>query len=439
MPRCSAVMAPLNNRTLAAYAAAALPLAAAALPVYVHAPKFYSGLGLDLALIGILLLAVRVLDAVSDPLLGLLADRVPQCCGGRKAMLVAAVPVIAAGMFLLFHPPADAGGLASWLALSLILVYLGLSAASISYFALGSAWSRDYAERTRITAARGAAALTGVLLAAALPEWLAQRYGTAAGLELFSIAYAPLLVLAVALTVLAGPRMVVAVTPRPLRMRDVLQPLRNARFLRLAAIFLVNGVAAAIPATLVLFYVADVLQRPDMTAMFLVLYFIAGAAGMPAWVRIAARIGKSRAWLLAMVLAVAAFISAWFLGPGDVTAFAIVCVLSGLAFGADLALPASMLADVIDHDEGRDGRPDGAYFGFWHLLEKLALALAAGLALPLLQALDYVPGAVASAGSALPWVYALLPCAIKLAAAMMLWLLAPESGRTKPLFTGEAP
>ncbi len=429
----------LNKRTLAAYAAAALPLAAAALPVYVHAPKFYSGLGLDLALIGLLLLAVRVLDAVSDPLLGLLADRMPQRWGGRKAMLVAAVPVIATGMYLLFHPPAGSSGLASWLVMSLILVYLGLSAASISYFALGSAWSRDYAERTRITAARGAAALTGVLLAAALPEWLGQQYGAAAGLALFSIAYAPLLVVAVALTVLAGPQVAVAVVPRQWRVRDLLRPLRNARFLRLAAVFLVNGVAAAIPATLVLFYVADVLQRPDLTAVFLVLYFTAGAAGMPAWVRIAAHIGKAQAWLLAMLLAVTAFIWTWFLGPDDVTAFAIVCVLSGLAFGADLALPASLLADVIDDDEGRDGRPDGAYFGFWHLLEKLALALAAGLALPLLKALDYVPGVVAGAGSALPWVYALLPCAIKLAAALMLWLFALESGRAKPLFTGDAP
>jgi GPH family glycoside/pentoside/hexuronide:cation symporter len=431
-------MPPLSNRALAAYAAAALPLAAAALPVYVHAPKFYSGLGLDLALIGILLLAVRVLDAVSDPLLGLLADRVPQRWGGRKLMLVAAVPVIAAGMWLLFHPPVDGSGLATWLVLSLILVYLGLSAASISYFALGSAWSRDYAERTRITAARGAAALTGVLLAAALPEWLAQRYGAAAGLGLFSIAFAPLLVAAVALTVLAGPRVEAVAVTGTLRIGDVLRPLRNPRFRRLAAIFLVNGVAAAIPATLVLFYVADVLQRPDLTALFLVLYFIAGAAGMPAWVRIAAHIGKAHAWLLAMVLATAAFISAWFLGPGDVSAFAIVCVLSGLAFGADLALPASLLADVIDDDEGQGGRPDGAYFGLWHLLEKLALALAAGLALPLLQVLGYVPGIVAGAGSALSWVYALLPCAIKLAAALMLWLLAPESGRTKTFLTGDA-
>lgn len=430
-------MARLSNPALAAYAAAALPLAAAALPVYVHAPKFYAGLGLDLALIGALLLAVRLLDAVSDPLLGLLADRVPERWGGRRAMLAAAVPAVAAGMFLLFHPPAHGIGLVSWLAMSLILVYLGLSAASISYFALGSALSRDYAERTRITAARGAAALAGVLLAAALPELLAQRYGAAAGLGLFSVGYAPLLAVAVATTVLAGPSAAAAAATQPLLLEGLLQPLRNARFRRLAAIFLVNGVAAAIPATLVLFYVVDILQRPDLTAVFLMLYFVAGASGMPAWVRLAAGMGKARAWLLAMALAVAAFVWAYFLGPGDTAAFAAVCVLSGLAFGADLALPASLLADVIDDDEGRDGRPDGAYFGLWHLLEKLALALAAGIALPLLQWLGYAPGAAAGPGSALSWVYALLPCAIKLAAALGLWLAALEPGREQPTLKGE--
>ena len=423
-------MTALSKRALGAYAAAGLPLAAAALPVYVHVPKFYAELGLDLALIGVLLLAVRVLDAVSDPLLGLLADRVPARAGGRKAMLAAAVPVVAAGMYLLFHPPANGIALAPWLALSLVLVYLGLSAASISYFALGSALSRDYAERTRITAARGVAALAGVLLAAAVPELLAREHGAVAGMGYFSVAYAPVLLGAVALTVLAGPQAPARRGAQELRLKGMLQPLRNGRFRRLAAVFLVNGVAAAIPATLVLFYVADVLRRPELTAMFLVLYFVSGAAGMPVWVRIAAAIGKTHAWLLAMVLAIAAFAWAYFLGPGDVAAFAVVCVMSGLAFGADLALPASMLADVIDDDESQQARPDGIYFGAWHLLEKLALALAAGIALPLLQFLGYIPGVTAAPGSALPWVYALLPCMIKLAAVSLLWFAAPETART---------
>ena len=421
-------MRALTSPALAAYAAVALPLAAAALPVHVHVPKFYAGLGLDLAAVGFVLLAVRLLDAVSDPLLGALADRIPAQHGGRKAMIAGAALPLAAGFWLLFNPPGDVALLTPWLAATLVLIYLGLSAASIGHFALGSALSRDYAERTRITAARGIAALAGVLCAAAIPEWLVQLRGSGGGLSLFAAAYLPVLALATLVTVFAGPAAPRS-TARTVTLQALLQPLANPRFRRLALVFLVNGVAAAVPATLLLFFVADVLRRPDLTPLFLLLYFAAGAAGMPLWVRLAARAGKARAWLLSMMMAVAAFVWAYFLGAGDAAAFAAVCVLSGLAFGADLALPASLLADVIDDDEGHDGRPDGAYFGLWHLLEKLALALAAGLALPLLQWLAYVPGTAAVQGSALSWVYALLPCAVKLAAAALLSLAGLERGR----------
>jgi glycoside/pentoside/hexuronide:cation symporter, GPH family len=325
----------------------------------------------------------------------------------------------------LFNPPAAPALHAPWLAATLVLSYLGLSAASIGHFALGSALSRDYFERTRITATRGVAALVGVLSAAVVPELLVRQYGATDGLSWFALGFAPLLAVAAAITIFAGPAPVRSATARQMNWHSLVQPLRNPRFRRLAAVFLVNGIAAAIPATLLLFFAADVLQRPDLTPLFLVLYFVAGAAGMPLWVRLAARAGKAGAWLLAMLLAVGAFVWAWFLGAGDVVAFCAVCVLSGLAFGADLALPASLLADVIDDDEGQDGRPDGAYFGLWHLLEKLALALAAGIALPLLQWLGYVPGTAAASGAALSVVYALLPCAIKLAAALLLWLAAP--------------
>lgn len=421
---------------LAAYAALAMPLAMAALPVYVHAPKFYAGLGLSLTLMGGLLLAIRALDALSDPLLGLAADRLP-----RRLVMALSLPLIALGMVMLFNPPAAAGLLAGWFAGALVLVYLGLSAASISYLAAGSALSRDYHERTRITAARGMASLAGVLLAAALPEYLAARFGAAIGLSWFSMIFVPLLALAAVITLVWSPPPASGVRTQPRTgFAAMLRPLANAGYRRLAAIFLVNGVAAAIPATLVLFYVADILQVSDLSGVFLAIYFLSGAVGMPLWVRMSTAIGKSRTWCVAMALSVAAFIWAFLLGAGDVLAFAVVCALSGLAFGADLALPASMLADVIDSDERADtARPDGAYFGLWHLLEKLALAIAAGIALPLLDALGYQPGSAGSA-PALAAVYALLPCAIKLAAAWLLWTAAlePERGALPKRLKGES-
>ncbi|HSD59424.1 MAG TPA: MFS transporter, partial [Burkholderiales bacterium] len=94
----------------------------------------------------------------------------------------------------------------------------------------------------------------------------------------------------------------------------------------------------------------------------------------------------------------------------------------------------SLLADVIEEEEGPSGRAAGAYFGIWNFLNNLNLALAAGVALPLLAWLGYQPGS-AQAGTALSMTYALLPSALKLAAALLAsfparaWGLAPELSR----------
>jgi MFS family permease len=102
---------------------------------------------------------------------------------------------------------------------------------------------------------------------------------------------------------------------------------------------------------LVLFFIEDVLKAPQQAAMFLIAYFAAGAIGMGLWIWLSRRIGKARAWLVGMLLSIVAFVWAFTLGAGDVTAFMIICVLSGIGLGADLALPPSMLADVIDEDQ----------------------------------------------------------------------------------------
>jgi Na+/melibiose symporter-like transporter len=130
--------------------------------------------------------------------------------------------------------------------------------------------------------------------------------------------------------------------------------------------------------------------------------------------------GGVRAWQLGMGLAVLAFCSAAVLRPGDGTAFLAICIGSGAALGADLALPTALLAGVVQR-AGYGGQAEGAFFGWWHAATKLNLALAAALALPLPQALGYTPGTRDAAGlTALSFTYALLPCVLKLMAVALL-------------------
>lgn len=413
----SAPVVPL--KVLGAYGLFGMPLAMAALPLYVHLPKFYAGyLGLDLTLLGGLLLALRLADGLIDPVLGVISDR----SGHRKRWIAVATPALAAGMIALFMPiPRDHTSLVIWLALSLVLVYVGFSLATINHQAWGAELSSDPVQRTRVTAVREGLALVGVVIASVLPSYLG---GADGGLSRFALLFAAFTAACAAITLGGTPPVTAlranAVDATSLRVLLV-RPLAVPAFRKLLAVYILNGIAASIPATLVLFFIADVLQAEAHQGTFLALYFIAGAAGMPLWVRLSARVGKPRAWLVAMIVAVVAFIWAAQLKSGDTAAYATICVMSGLALGADLALPPSLLADVI----GRSGSMTsaGSYFGLWTLATKLNLALAAGIALPLLAALGYVPGSHnAAALFALGAVYAFVPCLLKVAAmAALVW------------------
>lgn len=436
---------PLANPGLLAYAAVALPVAMIGLPVYVQIPKFYhEAFGLQLATLGALLLGVRLLDAVLDPVLGHFSDIARQRGQPRLAGFAIGVPMLLAGSAALFVPPAlGATAAAAWLAVASIMTYAALSLMQICHHAHGAEMARAPDERIRVTAWREALTLFGILAGAALPASLAGDSGPAAGFARFIALFALLLVAGALITRWGAPPAVVASTGASLpRLREaVALPLANRGFRWLAGIHLCNGTAAAVPATLVLFFVQDIIARPALAGTFLAIYFLAGALVMPLWPRLAARLGTARCWGLSMAFAAAVFAGAFALGAGDTVGFGCICALSGLALGADLALPPVLLAGVIEHDERTGhGYRGGAYFGLWALVTKFTVALAAGLALPLVAALGYVPASSDAQGlRALAACYALLPCALKLAAIALLWCAPPLDRAPPPVHAARQP
>ncbi|KAF3997328.1 MFS transporter [Glaciimonas immobilis] len=408
-------MTKLAFPALLKYGLFGLPLALVALPVYVYIPQFYADrFSISLSLIGLILLATRLFDAFIDPAIGRWLDGSPARNRFKRAIWVGVPPLII-GFSALFLPPVFAQKFPLvWLVLALLVVYVGFSIATIAYQSWGAALTQALDQRSRLTATREAFGLIGVVLAAALPGLLGTSW------------LPPVFVL-----LLLGSAAVLQIAPQPgataaLRVADtndhgVLLPFRNRRFRWLFGIFMINGIAAAIPATLFLFFVDDQLQLGKYGGLFLMLYFVAGALSMPAWSALARRFGEARVWFAAMLLAIAAFIWAYRLTAGDMVPFGLICVMSGFALGADLLLPPALLAAVIA-DGGHSRQKEGAYFGIWNWATKINLALAAGVSLPLLQYLGYHPHLISPEGAqALTVGYAVLPCTLKLVAAAILW------------------
>ena len=158
-----------------AYGLLGLPLAFVALPLYVLLPNHYArAYGMPLATLGAVLLAARLFDAATDPLLGRLSDRL----FGRSTRTVlgagaGSAVVLALGMWALFFPPVQGEqALAWWALLCLLATYLAYSQLSIAHQSWGARLGGDEALRSRIVAWREGAALVGVVLASLLPTLL---------------------------------------------------------------------------------------------------------------------------------------------------------------------------------------------------------------------------------------------------------------------------
>jgi Na+/melibiose symporter-like transporter len=406
--------------SLAAYGFLGLPLAMVALPVYVQVPQYYTGqVGLSLALTGWVLFAARLIDTVQDPWLGLWIDRLAkhQRLGGVLVGAALIFMVVFGALWL----PVFSGqvALALWLGLTLALVYTLHSFINIAYLSWGARLGRS-AAITRAAGWREAAGLVGVILASAGPVWLSQREGWSAreAMAAYSGLFAFLLVTGIACLLKYAPGWNTQADNSATSLR---QAWNTEAFRTLLVPFTLNAIAVAVPATLALFFITDKLQASAHSGMFLASYFLAGAVGLPAWTHLAQRIGAVRAWRAGMVLAVVAFIWAIGLGAGDSLAYLVVCLMAGLALGADLAMPPVVLAGLIP-----PGQTPAGYYGIWSLLGKLALAVS-GLLLPLLASVGYEPGNTHSNVQALGLVYAGVPCALKLLA----WIsLRPLAGKT---------
>ncbi|MEP3048323.1 MAG: MFS transporter [Roseibium sp.] len=402
------------------YSIMAFPLAFAGLPIYLHAPDYYAvNLGQSLASLGIILLALRLIDAIQDPFIGSLSDRFHL---HRPLIIAIGTLMLGGGFWMLFHPAFEAPLV--WFTLSILICTTGFSVVTINLQTLGGLWKCTSGDRTRITGGREALGLLGLLTAAITPPLLASRFGTEAAFSWLTLAYLPLLVAAFWL-LMSWMRTAVISTPLNTKSKSRWIDLLNDRWrMTFFGISFLNTFASAIPAVLVIFFVRDRLGAETYTGLFLLIYFLAGIASMSLWIKLAEQFGKFRAWQISLATAVVTFSWAVLLGNGDIVAYAAVCAFSGFALGADLALPPAILADHIEADQRQNEA--SRLFSLMAFLSKSALALATGAALPLLGLFGYVPNAPMSSelNFVMSLTYAGIPCVLKLVT--LLWLLVLE-------------
>lgn len=432
----------LSTGTIALYALPALPLAALTLPLYSFIPVFYAEtLGLSLASLGLVLFLVRLFDAVNDPLIGWMSDRLESRLitrfGRRRSWFFASIPLVMLGVWNLFWPPEDATVV--HVGLWTLVLSIGYTCAILPFTAWGAELATSYQGRSRVAGWREGLTLVGTLVAISVPFSIGWAdAGAFHGFALLAV------IIVVTLPVFALLALFFAPEPveRSHRRVDFKQGLAHMRqnrpFLRLLLSFFLNGCGNSIAATLFLLYCAQRLELEDLRGQLIFVYFLCGIIGVPFWSALAKRTSKHRAWCIAMIFAAIVFCPAPFLPPGSAIAFGVICVLSGLALGADLMLPAAIQADVIDVDTARSGEQrSGTYFALWSLVTKLSLALTAIVVLPLLELVGFSadPARTSTAFglTLLGFLYGWGPIICKLPALGLMWNFPVDAAQVEQL------
>lgn len=406
----------LSRKQLWDYALPALPLAVPTVAVYILLPTYYvEEIGLPLFLTGLLLMLARLTDVITDPLIGRWLDHAsPTQYKGTLALGgVLCIPAL----IILIEPFSSAPAIS--LILGALLLYLGWTLVQVPYITWLSHLSQHSHQRTRAVSLREGLTLIGLLISASIPLLLVIGWSTRQMLwfmTLFTLLLGSITLYRL-LTRTSAP---LANTSLDVgRWREVL---KNKPAMRLVSAWFINGVANGIPAVLFPLYITSVLgleaeQRP----VFILIYFVSACCALPLWLGLSRRFDKVTLWQIAMCIALIAFIPAAWLGPEDAYWFILICVITGSALGADLALPHAIQAEVTDWDRFRfRRRQTSLLFALWNGATKLALAFAALIALGLLELSGFTTDQAAPV-LALGMIYALLPGVLKAIAVALLW------------------
>ena len=415
---------------LALYAAPWFATQVVFLPLVNFVPGHYSSdLGLPLFAVSLAMLGSRFLDLLIDPVIGAVSDRLKTPIGRRKPVVLVGAPALILGAWLAFAPPDDPSPL--YLFLALTTLFFGFALIQIPYVSWGAELSDDYDERSRVVGWREGVGVLGTLTAISSPFIVQQMTGKLdLGLAMFGIAAGVTLLLPLLLAPALifvperrGEEEAHAATLSPLD--HLSATLKNRELLWFLAATFICFVGVA-PGGATGFLMMKHLFHAEALYPAMVLgEFLTMLMSVPLWAMLAGKLGKHRAMALSLGWMALWTLPVPFLGKIDPHLVVAATAIRGLGFGAAFVIPYSMVADVIDVDTLRVGRPRaGVLMAIAGINVKLALMIGVFVATAFPTWFGFEPSREINTPSAefsVAVSYAWLTCLFWIAAVPLFW------------------
>jgi len=405
-----------------------MPIAWSGTLLITFIPTYYAiELGLGLGLVGGLFVAGRLLDVITDPLIGYGSDRTRSRYGARIPWMIVGMALFIPLLLSLLFPaetmtPIHAGVLIG-------LFFLAFTVLDLPYSATGLEMSPHRHERTVLASVKAAFQVAGALAAAIIvalyPDNIAQAFAHSGGF--------------ISVLILIGVTLFIRFTPaypqptgHPMPIKVALGMIwANPRYKRLMGAFFLTQTGSALIFGLTALFILNQFGDGSLTGLFIILVLLSSAGALPLWLRASKRIGKVKCWKAALIGGAAILWLVPFLEPGNIIHFGLFCVLIGSVFGADAILPTSVLADISDDMTTQASGNAAMMLGYKNALSKLGFVAPMGLAFPILGLLGFDDAAVIedSRRWAMIFFYALLPAILRITAFFVIKEMRGYKGR----------
>ena len=388
------------------YSLPSIPLAAAQIAVYIAVPAIYSKIAaVGIGITGLVIMISRVIDMITDPILGTYLDRMVEKIGWKFWLLIG-FPLISIGIFILFNP-LDGLEIISLL-LGVIFVTLGWTFFSIPWWGIGIAISNSNSnDRFKVVSFRELLTIPGVILGLFLIH-----FSNISG-EIFLIIsilfLSPLFIKKIPIPNISN----VKGASYFLNIKNLFKNNSNFKYLCLSYFFI--GLSNGVTSILFILFVEFIIDGSPQN--FLSIYFISAFMGLPFVYMLASKYNKKRIWTSFIILACICFLPVVFLSNNSTTLFMVICIISGFCLSADLIIPSSIQADIIYKEQQQNKNVlVGKIYSVWSFIQKLSLALSAGVCLPLLGYFGFNPSEVNTQLLPLSFAYGIIPIILRIPA-----------------------
>jgi GPH family glycoside/pentoside/hexuronide:cation symporter len=342
--------------------------------------------GIDPAVAGTALLVGKITwDAVDDPLVGFISDRIRTRFGRRRPFLLFGAVPFGVSIAIIFSVPSGLSNIAAFIVVigTFLLFDTFHTAVSVPYYAMTPELTHNYDERTSLTAYRKIFGVSGYMAGAVFTTLIAQMYQSKFGWTQ-KLAYSgmgvtfgiicTIAVLITALTIKERPSSEVKPSELPL-IQSIKMTFKNRPYMRLVAAFVISSFSFTLMTGLFAYYMKYHLLMGEKTPLVMMTMMGALMLFLFFWKWVSDNWNKGPAYALGLFIACAAISVCFFLPHKPTNLIYIIAFVVGFGFSSQYVFPWSMLPDCIEHDQKETGeRREGIYYGVWAFLMKFAIA-----------------------------------------------------------------